>query len=659
MWNGLTGVEPGRPCNKPGSEGGGLVDVTVPFLQSRGYAESDEDEDWVLPTGPRPSLSAYKHWLLVSVCFCLSLIASSVYVGWKLSLFVRLWRSASTFSVFFFVIELLLYLCQLTWAAEFSRPPSSRKRLTLGAAGPFPRAAILITCCNEEFDVVQDTVLAALRQDYPPEAYGVWVLDDGTDDELKAWIETLAIESAREVGYIRRPKQKGVPHHFKAGNLNYAVSKIHDEFVAVLDADMIVSSNFLAGMLPHFSSPKIAFVQAPQAYYNISAGDPLNGSNIYFYDVCLPQRDAFRVAQCVGTGVIFRRSSLSDVGLFVTGAVTEDIGTSLQLHSQGWESVYVKERFQMGLTPWTLDRYVKQQFRWCMGELQVIWQRGLIWTRGEAFPVSRRLIYMQAGLHSFLAFSTMGLIMLAQALCIFEPWLLPAEAKEGDYRMLVVLITPHLLFGRLAPHAIHLRIPGFMSRQQVRIRGEQAWYWMAPYKCLSVLRAYIPWISKTFEATGSRTTDDFSGPFGFLLVTIKWGQLIGFHLLYVIIALAAIAWRISVLNVGSCHELMSSVLVVLWQLFNVQQMCPPILFQLFPPSYPLESDRRSLLKYDDNGVPVFDHALGIPPTDWRVLALEILPVTQAVVWVYLLWVALHPDYVPGYCQGNFFQRKPI
>ncbi|GBG90685.1 hypothetical protein CBR_g51129 [Chara braunii] len=658
--HGFNHVEPGWPC-KPGTEGGGggLADVTIPILQPYAHEETGESgEDGVVPTGPRTTLGDYQDWLLVGICFCLSLLASSVYVGWKLSVFARLWRSATTYSLFFLAIELLLYLSQLSWAAEFSRPPASRKRLRLGSNGPFPRVAILTTCCNEEFDVVQDTVLCALRQDYPQDRYGVWVLDDGKDDELKAWIETLAKETGRQVGYIRRPKQKGVPHHFKAGNLNYAVSQLQDEFIAVLDADMIVSSDFLSGMLPHFfSSPKIAFVQAPQAYYNISRGDPLNGSNIYFYDVCLPQRDAFRVAQCVGTGVIFRRSSLSAVGLFVTGAVTEDIGTSLQLHSQGWESVYVNERFQMGLTPWTFDRYAKQQFRWCMGELQVIWQRGLIWAKGDAFSLSRRLIYFQAGLHSFLAFSTLGLIVLAQVLCIFQPWLLPLEADQQDYRNLVLFITPHLVFGRLGSHAIHLRVPGFMSRQQVRIRGEQAWYWMAPYKCLSVLRAYIPWVSKTFEATGSKSTDDYTGPFALVFAILKSCQLIGFHLLYVVIALAGIGWRITLTDLNSCHDLMSSTLVILWMLFNAQQMCPPILFQLFPPAFPVETDRRSLLRYDEHGVPVYEHERGMPPTDWRVIGLEILPTVQAVVWMYLFWIAFHPDYKPGYCQGDFFQHK--
>ena len=80
---------------------------------------------------------------------------------------------------------------------------------------------------------------------------------------------------------------------FQAGNLDNGMKYdyVRDfEFVAIFDADMIPSPYFLTSLLPHFTSPKIAFVQCPQSFYNAVRGDPLNDTSRDFYDVLLPYR---------------------------------------------------------------------------------------------------------------------------------------------------------------------------------------------------------------------------------------------------------------------------------------------------------------------------------------------------------------------------------
>ena len=118
------------------------------------------------------------------------------------------------------------------------------------------------------------------------------MLDDGADDKLRSWVESEAGEKYghERLRYLRRPKKKGVPHHFKAGNINYGLNHASGEFVAIFDADMIPSPYFLTSLLPHFTSPKIAFVQCPQSFYNAVRGDPLNDTSRDFYDVLLPYR---------------------------------------------------------------------------------------------------------------------------------------------------------------------------------------------------------------------------------------------------------------------------------------------------------------------------------------------------------------------------------
>ncbi|WP_276745190.1 glycosyltransferase [Chlorogloeopsis fritschii] len=97
--------------------------------------------------------------------------------------------------------------------------------------------------------------------------------------------ELELVELAR-FRYIARPKPAGVPHHAKAGNLNYAIfsGETSGEFILTLDADHIPKPQFLKRVLPYFytynlfsgkyEQNHIAFVQTPQDFYNIPPGDP-------------------------------------------------------------------------------------------------------------------------------------------------------------------------------------------------------------------------------------------------------------------------------------------------------------------------------------------------------------------------------------------------
>ncbi|GBG60089.1 hypothetical protein CBR_g420 [Chara braunii] len=468
-------VPPPPPPRRPDvSLGSDRRPVAVPQVaQGQPFIFQPREEEWYLPSGGKPAVGRFSHWIMILVGVCCTLAASSVYMIWKLMMFVRLWRSATFVSIFFFLLECVLYVAGFVYLVEFSRPTIPRTKKLLPLSGPFPLVAILITCCKEKLDVLKDTVRAALSQNYPADRYCVCVLDDGGDDELKEWIELMAKQLQRGLWYIRRIKQEGVPHHYKAGNLNSALREVWGEFIAIVDADMVLSPNFLAGMLPHFTSRKIAFVQSPQSFYNIHPGDPLNDSGIFFYDLLLPHRDAWGSAQCVGTGAIFRRECLNEIGFFATGSVTEDFDTALQLHCRLYDSVYIQQRFQTGLTPWTLATFIKQHQRWCMGGIQILLKRGPLFIKDDRFGIYRRIIYFYAGAHWLLAFVVVAFLVMAPILLFFDMSMLPTEASPDDFRTYVKMLAPYLLLSRVTTQVLYLRIPGFIFRQQVRIRDEQ------------------------------------------------------------------------------------------------------------------------------------------------------------------------------------------
>jgi len=125
------------------------------------------------------------------------------------------------------------------WALKRRNRPKLRLQ-----GNEVPTVDVFVTCCGEDDEVVLDTVRAACDLDYPSDKFRVIVLDDGKSEGLKALIGQLAADHSN-VYYMARQKIPGVPHHFKAGNLNYGLDQVDklpkgaSEFMAALDADMV------------------------------------------------------------------------------------------------------------------------------------------------------------------------------------------------------------------------------------------------------------------------------------------------------------------------------------------------------------------------------------------------------------------------------------
>jgi hypothetical protein len=121
-----------------------------------------------------------------------------------------------------------------------------------------PSVDVFVTCCKEEVDLIIDTVRAACEIDYPRERYRVVVLDDGGDKELETAVNMLARScNYQNLHYRSREKIPGVPHHFKAGNLNYGLEEVchmyggASSYMAALDAGKDFTPSFNRNFVTH------------------------------------------------------------------------------------------------------------------------------------------------------------------------------------------------------------------------------------------------------------------------------------------------------------------------------------------------------------------------------------------------------------------------
>lgn len=503
---------------------------------------------------------------------------------------------------------------QSFWSIFILKRRNRPKLRLISNGNDVPTVDVFITCCGEDDEVVLDTTRAAVHIDYPMERFRVVVLDDGKSDGLKEAIHEMAANYPN-VYYRRRPKFPGVPHHFKAGNLNYGLEEVHNmpggagEFMAALDADMIPEQEWLRAMIPHLLiDDRMALACPPQLFYNIPAGDPLCQSLDFFVHVSEPIKDALGIAWCTGSGYVVRREALDQIGNFPRGSLAEDVATSTLLLGRGWKTAYIHEPLQFGTVPDTFTGHLKQRTRWAIGTVDTSFKlKFFLW--GDKI---KRLTFAQRT-NSF-CYAVMSLFNVVLVLSLFAMPVvlisnkrLVAYANDTELRWLIRACFAALITNRLAEITLYLP-SGYATGQ----RGSNSQLWMSPYIALTIVRSFLlpRWLggqAQAFNPSGSLKSNlnerdpVLRAPLWRRLWVILFNNLASFHLLYVYFCLTAVILstyrctldvtlrdRVKCTLTHACWPPMTWVIVV-------SAFWIPITYACDPPTIP---DRETLLERD-------------------------------------------------------------
>lgn len=183
----------------------------------------------------------------------------------------------------------------------------SRQRKSPPPARPGLSVDIFITTYNESVDLVRGTAIASRAITYP---HKTWILDDGARAEMRE------LASEVDVGYITRSEAwKDRPRHAKAGNLNNALMITEGEFLLVLDSDQVPKPEILDHVLGYFDDERVAFVQTPQVFENVTSGDPLGSQAPLFYGPIQQGKDGWNAAFFCGSNAVLRREALMQLGV--------------------------------------------------------------------------------------------------------------------------------------------------------------------------------------------------------------------------------------------------------------------------------------------------------------------------------------------------------
>ncbi|HBI15634.1 MAG TPA: beta-(1-3)-glucosyl transferase [Desulfobulbaceae bacterium] len=254
------------------------------------------------------------------------------------------------------------------WAA-FWRRPFTPVEVTDEA---LPMVSVHVPAYNEPPEMMIDTLDALARLEYPH--YEVIVIDNNTKDPA-VW-KPVAGHCAK-LGPRFRFFHEDQLTGFKAGALNYALARTapEAEVVAVIDSDYVVTSNWLRDLVPQFTRPSLAIVQAPQDYHddrdNLFKAMCYAEYRGFFYIGMITRNERNAIIQH-GTMTMVRKSALEEVGGWAEWCITEDAELGLKIFEKGYEAIYIAKSYGRGVMPDTFIDFKKQRFRWAYGAVQIM-----------------------------------------------------------------------------------------------------------------------------------------------------------------------------------------------------------------------------------------------------------------------------------------------
>ena len=235
-----------------------------------------------------------------------------------------------------------------------------------------PFVSIHLACCNEPPEMVIATIDSLAAMTY--QNFEVLVLDNNTKDEA-LWkpLEQRCAELGPRFRFYHLENWPG----FKAGALNFGLRQTDPraEVVGVVDADYVVSPDWLSCLIPHFEQADVAVVQAPQAHRDWETHPfrrMCNWEFDGFFRIGMHHRNERNALIQHGTMTLVRRKSLEEVGGWSEWCICEDTELGLRLIEKGYDTRYVDHILGRGLTPADFAAIKSQRFRWAFGAMQIL-----------------------------------------------------------------------------------------------------------------------------------------------------------------------------------------------------------------------------------------------------------------------------------------------
>ena len=376
--------------------------------------------------------------------------------------------------------------------------------------GDEPEVAVIVPTCGEAVPMILRTLLSVLDQDWPAQRLTLVVSDDGHDPALREAVAQLARTTAATVRYHEPPPRfaPGRDGAAKAGNLNSAVALLDRDhpqirFVETRDADDEVGSDgFLrqvVGQLEH--DPRLAFVQTIKEA-QVSAGDPFNNRESIFYRGQMLARNASNAVFPCGSGVVWRRTALREIGGFPTWNLVEDLQSGVEALRRGWNGLYLPIVGAVGQhSPEDVPNVYKQRGTWAIDTVRL-----MVWGRLRGLGIRQRAQFMELLLFYLSSFTV--LVYVPTVALSLLGWV-PLQSSDAGYltHMLPIVLATEIWLLTLN-HPFNDRRKRQRHPYRALWRVRIMWTGMAPVFMKASLQALVGGPDRKPVYKVTRKTDD-------------------------------------------------------------------------------------------------------------------------------------------------------
>jgi biofilm PGA synthesis N-glycosyltransferase PgaC len=194
-----------------------------------------------------------------------------------------------------------------------------------------PLVSVLVPAHNEELTIIR--TLDSIRTNTQRKIEIIVIDDASTDNTYRLVKGYIAEHPSRSIRIIRKRKNAG-----KGEALNTALRRYaRGELIMTLDADSIIDRHAIKRAVAHFDDPRVVGMAANVRILDdesilglVQKFEHMIGyRSKKFYSIT---NSEFIIG---GVASTYRRSTISKVGFYDTDTITEDIGLSLKVVSEG------------------------------------------------------------------------------------------------------------------------------------------------------------------------------------------------------------------------------------------------------------------------------------------------------------------------------------
>jgi len=337
----------------------------------------------------------------------LLLLATIWYLPW---LFGHLNWEAPWFSIPFALATIMTAAMTMVTVVnhwQYSVPDEKTVRL-----GEEPEVVVIIPTYGEPPAMAYETAKSVLQQDYPLGRIKLVIGDDSHRSAIKQVAERLGREHPRLLIKYLEPPFRGDPKRrgeAKAGNLNAAIewmdAALPDvQFVETRDADDKVGDpSFLRQVIGQLlADPEVAFVQTIKDA-EVDSGDPFGNRELLFYRKAMLAKNAANAVFPCGSGVVWRRKALDDIGGFPAWNLVEDLQSGVEALRRGWRGLYLPIVGAVGQTaPEDIPNSVKQRGTWAIDTMRLTF-----WGNKQGLTPRQHLQFAELGFFYLMGFAVL------------------------------------------------------------------------------------------------------------------------------------------------------------------------------------------------------------------------------------------------------------